>query len=97
MSKIKISPCIGIGWINPYRFAKLLDRFFIIPQLNQSYAEVIMRISIYRVEAQHQGKLLYRFGEMMRLRKDPAHFGMGHGLIGFDGQRKPEFLKRFLL
>ena len=54
-----------------------------------------MRPSVFRVEPQRLGNL-YRFGELMRLRKDPADFGMGHCLIGFDGQRTPEFLKRFL-
>jgi len=33
LSKIEISLRIGIGRINPHRIAKLLGRFFIIPQL----------------------------------------------------------------
>ena len=96
MSQFEISPCAGIGRINPHRLAELLDRFLIIPQLNQGRAEVIMRISARRVEPQRLSKLLYRFGEPMRLHKDPADSVMGHCLIGFDGQRKPELLKRFL-
>jgi len=97
MSKIEISPCIGIGWINFYRVAELLGRFFKIPQLKQGNAEVIMRMSVCRIEPQQLGKLLYCFGELMRLDKDPADVGMGHCLIGLDGQRKPEFLNCFLL
>ncbi len=55
-----------------------------------------MRTGICGVEAHRLGKLLDCFGEPMRLRKNTTHFEIGHWLIGFDGQREPEFLQRFL-
>ena len=97
MSKFETSPGIGIGRINPYRVAELPGSFFIIPQLEQGHTEVIMRISVCWGEPHRLGKLLYRFGELMRIRKDPADFRMGHDLIGLDGQRKTEFVNRVLL
>ena len=56
-----------------------------------------MRISVYRTEAHRLGKLIYRLGKLMHLDKDFTDLGVGHGLVGFDGQRKPELLQCFLL
>ena len=46
LCKFEISPCIGIGRIDPVRLAELLGRFFKIPQLSQDYAQVIMYMSV---------------------------------------------------
>ena len=82
--------------IDPQRFAELRGRFFIVPKLKQGRAQFIMRIGVCGVEAYRLGIFLYRFGEPMRPHKDLAHIEMGRCLIGFDGQRMPEFLQRFL-
>jgi len=97
LSKIEISPGVCIGRINPYRVVELLDRFFIIPKLSQSHAQAIMRIGVCRVKTHGLGKLLYRFGQLMRIHINLGHLGMGHCLIGIDGQGETKFLDRFLL
>ena len=47
LSKRQILSCAGIGRINPYRVAELLDGMIEIPQLNKDHAEIIMRISVW--------------------------------------------------
>lgn len=97
LSEGEISLCIGIRRIKLRGAVEVLGSISIVTELRESYAQIVMGVSVSGIEAERLVEGFNGFRDAMHFKKSAADFVVDLGLTGLESERKTELIEGLLL